>query len=126
MNKNHVALTVALSVLVVLSANGRKLLASEEVLITFPNSVSGMSRRGNCLVVVHYQTDERNRRIDLDWDSPEGESGGSGTEVTVANNGIPIVKDLNLSAGRYAFVATLRRSDGSTKVATQTVYVVNR
>lgn len=118
----HIALSVV-SVLVLLAG---VMLASEEVLITFPQSIVGMTRHGNCLVVVHYRADDRNRKLELLWDSPDGESGSSETDITPENNGIPVVKDLDLSSGRYAFKATLFRSDGSMVMATSQTRFVTR
>lgn len=117
--KRRVLVVFSLLVLVGIVA-----LASEEVMIKFPRTIVGMSRRGNCLVVVHYQTDERNRVLNLSWDSLDAdESGSSEINITYENNGIPLAKDLDLSAGEYVFVATLYRSDGSTKETRQTIFV---
>jgi len=97
-------------------------MASEEVRITFPHLTPDASRRGNLLVLVHYSENDKNRELELVWNS-EAESGSSVVEINAENNGIPISKTLVLSAGEYKFVATLYRSDGSTVVATQTRYV---
>lgn len=122
MKKTNIALTVVLSVLVALLA-GRPLSAFEEVLITFPNSVVGVSRHGNVLVVVHYCKNEKNRKIDLVWESLDGEWGRSEAEIDPKNDGVPIAKDLVLSTGEYIFTATLYRSDGSSSIATKTRFV---
>ncbi len=118
--RKHVAWIVA-SVLAVSICQA--ISASEELRITFPHSVPGMLRYGNVLVAVSYYEDDRNRELELVWDSPDGEGGSSTTEITSENNGIPVVKDLVLSAGEYTFVATLYRSDGSKAVASQTRFV---
>lgn len=125
MNRNYVALLV-LSFFVVFAGVASS--ASEEVRITFPRPIAGMTPacHGNILVVVHYRMDDRNRELDLSWDSPDGESGGSMTDISSKNDGIPVVKDLILAAGQYTFVATLYRSDGTKVVATQTRFVIDR
>ncbi len=98
--------------------------ASEEVTITFPRSVVGVSQHGNFLVVVNYQKAEGNEQIELTWDSASGECGRSVVSITPENNGIPVVKDLILPVGEeYIFVATLYRRDGSKAVASQTRFV---
>ncbi len=121
MKKTNIALLVVLSVLVL--SVGRTVSASEEVTITFPNSVVGVSQHGNLLVVVHFRKDDKNRKIDLVWESPDGEYGRSVADIDPKNDGVPIAKDLVLSAGEYVFVATLHRSDGSKTVATRTRFV---
>lgn len=124
MKKTHIALTVVLSVLLSVapaSASGR-----EEVLITFPRSVVGVSQHGNLLVVVHFRKDDKNRKIDLVWKSPDGEWGSSEAEIDPKNDGVPIAKDLVLSAGAYTFTATLHRSDGSKKSTTRIRFVTRR
>lgn len=125
--RKHIALFVlVLSFFVVLAGVASS--ASEELRITFPRPLAGMSSpyHGNTLVVVHYRMDDKNRELDLSWDSPDGESGRSVTDISPQNDGIPVTKDLNLSAGEYTFVATLYRSDGTKVVATQTRFVIDR
>ena len=121
MKRKHVALAVVLSVLV-LSAGQPVSALSEEVLITFPRSVVGISQHGNLLVVVHFRKDDKNRAIDLVWESDE-EYGRSVAEIDSRNDGVPIAKDLVLSAGEYVFVATLHRCDGSKTITTKTRFV---
>lgn len=115
--KRRVLVVFSLLVLVGIVA-----LASEEIMIKFPRSIVGIMRHGNLLVVVNYQRDDRNRWIELAWDS-DNEFGSSAVEITAETNGVPFAKDLVLSAGEYVFVATLYRSDGSTKVARQHIFV---
>lgn len=119
--RKHIAPLVVFLVLVVSVAVG-SVMASEEVMIKFPRSIIGMSRHGNLLVVVNYQKDDKNRWIELAWDS-ENEFGSSAAEITAETNGVPFTKDLVLSGGEYIFVATLYRSDGSTKVDRQQIFV---
>lgn len=120
--RKHVAWRLVVISVLVLSAN--VMLASEEVQIVFPRSVVGVSQHGNVLVVVNYQKNEKNRWVELIWDSIEGEFGSSAVEINSKNNGIPITKDLILSAGEYVFVATLYRSDGSKVVDRQVRFVI--
>lgn len=124
MKRTYVALMVVLSVLLpVASASASD---REEVLITFPNSVVGVPQHGNLLVVVHFRKDDKNRLIDLVWESPDGECGRSSVEIDSRNDGVPIAKDLVLSAGEYTFVATLHRSDGSKTSTTRMRFVTRR
>jgi hypothetical protein len=115
---------LALSVvLLVLSVAGLRA-ASDELWITFPRYLfGGMSGHGNVLVVVHYCENEKNLELELVWGSPDGEEGRSVTDITSENNGVPVAKDLFLSAGKYIFTATLHRSDGSKVVVSQTRFV---
>lgn len=105
---------IAWLVLSLVLLTGAVALASdEEVLITFPHSVPDIQRHGNLLVVVHYRKDDRNRKLEVEWDSKDGDAGRSVVEIDAKNNGIPVSRDLNLSAAEYVFVVTLYRSDGS-------------
>ena len=117
--KTHIARLVFL--VLVLSAS-MVTSASEEVRIVFPRSVVGILQHGNLMVVVNYEKANTNRVLELIWDS-EGESGGSTVEINTENNGIPVVKDLDMSPGEYVFVATLYRNDGTRIVAIETRFV---
>lgn len=120
MRKNIASFVVLLALVVSVAVGSVK--ASEELSIVFPRSIVGVSQHGNFLVVVNYQKDERNRWVELAWDSG-ADCGSSAVEINSQNNGIPIAKDLVLSAGEYVFVATLYRNDGSKAVARQTRFV---
>ena len=120
MKMKKLALSVVLSFL---SAVVGLAAASAELRLTFPHSVPGMSGHGNVLVVGHYCENEKNRELEIAWSSPDGEEGVSSTSINSQNNGIPVAKDLLLSAGEYVFVATIRRSDGSKVVVSQTRFV---
>ena len=121
MKKTHVALMVVLSV--VLSVVSAPASDKGEVLITFPRSVVGVTQHGNLLVVVHFPKDDKNRLIDLVWESPDGEYGRSSADIDSRNDGVPIAKDLVLSSGEYVFTATLHKSDGSKTRTVRTRFV---
>lgn len=126
MKKTYIALTVVVVLSVLLPVASASASDGGEVLITFPNSVVGVSQHGNLLVVVHFRKDDKNRLIDLVWESPDGEYGRSSAEIDSRNDGVPIAKDLVLSTGAYTFTATLYRSDGSKTSASKTRLVTSR
>ncbi len=101
-------------------------MADENIRISFPNSVVGLRRTGNVLVVVHYKDCPDKKMIRLEWDPADEDGIGGSSETDLrdpANSGKPMGRDLDLPAGEYTFTATLIKRDGSEVKVKETRFV---
>ncbi len=119
----------------ILGAAGTAMAGEKEIWITFPNRIVGQTKRvGDVLVVVHYKENTDNKKIVLDWepavptddegDEAAGMGGSSEENLDSLNDGIPVVRDLDLPSGKYyVFTATLIKMDGSETKVQETRFV---